>query len=81
MPGVLMNALIRIGAHLPGINQAKSAPRLQPLVEQVPHEQFAELDLRRLVEPGLRHVQDQKAAGDEAEAHELDKKLVKIFVR
>ena len=69
------DALIGVGAHLAGIDEVKGAPRLKPLVEQVAHEPFAQLDLGHLVEPGLRHVQDQKPAGNHAEDHELVEEL------
>ena len=41
MPGVLVDALVRVGAQLAGIDQTKSAPRFEPYIEQVPHEPFA----------------------------------------
>ncbi len=59
----------------PALTEVKGAPRLEPLVEQVAHEPFAQLDLGRLVEPSLRHVQDQKPAGNNAEDHELVEEL------
>jgi hypothetical protein len=53
-----VDALVRVDAHLAGIEQAKGASRLEPLIEQVAHESLAQLDLGLLVEPGLHHVQN-----------------------
>ena len=51
-----LDALVGVSAHLAGINQVKGALRLKPLVEQVTHKPFAQLDFGRLDEPSLRHV-------------------------
>ena len=39
--GVLVDALVRVGADLAGIDQAKGASRFEPFIEQVAHESFA----------------------------------------
>jgi len=51
-----VNALVRVSAHLASIEEAKGAPRLEPLFEQVARESFAQGNPGRLVEPCLRHV-------------------------
>ena len=40
-----MDALVGVGAHLAGIAEAKGAPRLEPLVEQVTHDPFAAMNM------------------------------------
>ncbi len=79
MPGILMDALVRVSADLSCISETKSPPRLKPLVEQVAHQSLAKLDLYRLVEPRLRHVQNQEPTGNEAENHELFEEVPQIL--
>ena len=72
MTGILVDTLVRVSAHRSGIGEVKCAPGFEPLVEQVLHQGFAQLDLGRLVQPRLRYVQDQEGAGDDEENCELD---------
>ncbi len=81
MAGVLVDALVGVAAHLPSIGQMKGALRFEPLVEKVEHQAFAKSDFGHLVEPGLRHVQDQKPTGNHTEDHKLPKEPAQFFVR
>jgi hypothetical protein len=81
MAGVLVDALVRVGADLAGTDQTKGAPGFKPLVQQIAHKAFAQPDLGRLVEPGLSHVEDQKPAGNHAKGSELDEKAPEVLVR
>lgn len=76
-----MDALVRVSAHFAGIDQMKGAPGLEPLVEEGAHESLAQLHFGRLVEPRLRHVQNQKAAGKTGENRELRQKPLETEVR
>ena len=71
MTGILMDPLVRVSADLSGIGEAKCAPGSKPLVEQITHKPFPQLNLGRLVQPDLRDIQDQEGAGNETEDHEL----------
>ena len=76
-----MDALVRVSAYFSCIDEAKGPPRLEPLVEQIAYEPFAQLDVDRLVEPYLRHIQDQKGPGNDAKDHELEKESRQVFLR
>ena len=68
---VLVDALVGIDADLAGEAQQVGAPGREPLVEQVVGQPFAQPDLGHLLQPGLRHDQDEQAAGDDREDQEL----------
>ena len=71
MPGILMHALIRIDAHRPHFGQAEGAMRLQPFIDQILDQAFAQLELQHLRQPALGHIQDQKPARNDAEHAQL----------
>ena len=78
MTGILMDTLVRVSADLSGIGKVKCAPSSKPLVEQIAHEPFAQLNLGRLVQPDLRDIQDQEGAGNDTEDHELDEESMQV---
>jgi hypothetical protein len=78
MTGIIMDTLIRVSADLSGIGEAKCAPGSKPLVEEIAHEPFAQLNLGRLVQPDLRYIQDQEGAGNETEDHELTEESMQV---
>ena len=78
MTGILMDTLVRVSADLSGIGKAKCAPSSKPLVEQIAHEPFAQLNVGRLVQPDLRDIQDQEGAGNDTEDHELDQESMQV---
>jgi hypothetical protein len=47
------DTLVRVSADLSGIGEAKCTPGSYPLVEQIAREPFAQLNLGRLVQPGV----------------------------
>ena len=79
MTGIFVDPLIRVGTDLAGIGQAKCAPGFKPLVKQIAHEPFTQLDLGRLIQPRLRYVQNQEKSGDNAEDQELNGESMQVF--
>ena len=79
MTGILMDTLVRVSADLSRIGEGKCAPWSQPLIEQIAHEPFAQLNLGRLVQPDLRYIEDQESAGNETEDHELVEESMQVF--
>ena len=56
VPGILKEYADSVGSHLVCINKAEGVQRFKPLVEQVAHEPFAQLDFDRQVKPALRET-------------------------
>lgn len=71
MARILVDALVGIDADLAGERELDGPPRRQPVAEQVAGEQLAQPDLHRLVQPVLRHVENEEAAGDVEEDESL----------
>jgi hypothetical protein len=59
MSGILVHPLVGIGPDLAGLGEEIGALRCQPAVEQIVSEPLPQADLEHLLQPGLRHDQDQ----------------------
>ena len=68
---VRLEALVRICAHRARIRKAESPPGRKPVVQEIVHQAFARHHLGHLIEPGLRHVEDQQDTGQLGEHAEL----------
>src|SRR3546814_10241196 len=71
LPGILLDALVRIDADLAGEPEAISAPGYKPLVEQVVGQPFPETHLQHLLDPGLADDHRQQPRDDGKEDQEL----------
>ena len=80
MLGVSLEALVGVGAERARIRQAEGALWLKPLVQEIVHETLAQGYLGALVEPPLRHVEDQQYARDFAEDPKLGQKTSHVLV-
>ena len=80
MLGVGLEALIGVGAERARIRQAERALGLEPLVQEIVHQALAQDDLGALVEPHLRHVEDQQYARDLAEDAKLRQEAGHVLV-
>ena len=83
MPGVLLHALIGIGADLAGEGDEVGPLWRKPFVEQVVRKPLPQPDLDHLAQPGLRNHQHQKAADDDHEDEKLkaERRDVLLFER
>src|ERR1700689_5588113 len=71
MLSVGLEALVWVWAKGAGIRKAERALRLKPLVQEIVHQALAQDDFGALIEPHLRHVEDQQYARNLAEDPEL----------
>ena len=71
MLGVRLEPLVRIDAERAGIRQPESAFGGKPLVQKVVDQPLAQDDLRALIEPHLRDVEDEEDSRDHPEDPEL----------
>ena len=60
MPRILVHPLIGIDADGSGVGQPECPPRLHPIREQAVHQSFAQLELERLSQPALQHIEHQQ---------------------
>ena len=71
MVRILVQALVGIDADGAGIGQPECAPRPHPFADQVARQPFAQSEMQRLADPGLRDIEHQQPAGDLGEHHQL----------
>ena len=67
MPRIFMHALVGIDADRTDLGQPVGAMGLQPFTHQILDQALAQLELQHFGQPALDHIQDQKAARDDAE--------------
>jgi hypothetical protein len=80
MLSVGLEALVGVGPEGARIRQAERALRLEPLVQEIVHQALAQNDLGALIEPHLRHVEDQQYARDLAEDPKLGEEARHVLV-
>ena len=80
MLGVGLEALVGVGAERARIRKAERALGLEPLVQEIVHQALAQDDLRALVEPHLRHVEDKQYARDLAKDPKLGEEAGHVLV-
>src|ERR1700691_6070072 len=80
MLSVGLEALVGVGAERARIREAERALRLEPLVQEIVHQALAQDDLGALIEPHLRHVEDQQYARDLAEDPKLSEEPSHVLV-
>src|SRR6516162_1443530 len=81
MPGVFVDALIRVLPNFTRLRKTKGALGLEPLIENIVYDSLPQLDLGRLAEPRLRHIKNQKTASYPTEYRELDQKSPQVLAR
>ena len=81
MARILVHALVRVDADGSRVRQPECALRLHPVVDEALHQAFPELELQGFVEPALRDIQDQQAAGDQEKNAELIEEFAQIAPR
>ena len=81
MACILMHALIGIDAHRRPPSPGGRRDGLQPFAHQILHQAFAQFELQHLRQPALRHIQNQKHAGDDAEHAQLHHEALKVAMR
>jgi hypothetical protein len=73
-----VNALIRIDADFACPGESGRRTGLQPPSEEITRQPFPRFELDHFAKPGLRHIEDQKAAGNGCEDQELVEKRENI---
>ncbi len=68
---VSLEALVRIGAHGARIRKTESTHGFKPFVQEVVHQTLAQDHFGRLIEPHLRHVEEEQYARQLREDAEL----------
>src|ERR1700751_3120607 len=81
MPGVFVDTLIRVLPNFARLRKTKGSLGLKPLIENIVYQPLPQLNLGRLVEPRLRHIKNQKAAGYPTEDRELDQESTQVLAR
>jgi hypothetical protein len=66
-----LQALVWIFAHRARIRKTESPPGRKPLVQEIVYQAFAQDDLGPLIEPGLRHIEDQQDTGQHSKNADL----------
>ena len=80
MLSVGLQALVGVGAERARIRKAERALRLEPLVQEIVHQALAQDDLGALIEPHLRHVENEQYAGDFAKDPKLGEEAGHVLV-
>ena len=78
MPRVLVHTLVRIDAELACLGETKRAAGPQPLIHEVAHQPFAQLQFQHLVEPVWATLRPA-GRGDDGEYEKLVEKAVEIL--
>ncbi len=80
MLSVGLEALVGVGAEGARIRKAERALGLQPLVQEIVHQALAQDDLGALIEPHLRHVEDEQYARNLAKHPKLGEEASHVLV-
>src|SRR6476469_8534343 len=81
MSGVLVDSLIGVLADLSGVRNAEGPQRSKPFPFEVFDQAFAQDDLRLLVDPRLRNVQDEQHTAQLRKHTQLGDELGNVLVR